>query len=615
MKALILPAITLALSAQAPLPVDTILSRVRLHPDEAWVTRVGRIRVPGAGTHRLLVANLPAGLGLDDVRVSARGPAGSRLGDLGLSSDVRKVTETEDYQKLLQEKEALVDRHDQLESEGEAIAQQQVFLKNLQVAHDKELSTRLAYATPDAGSILALSGGLQERVQDLALKEHRRIRALAKLDEEAKRLDAELTKRASEQRKSPVTATLDMTTATAGDVELEFTYRCAGARWVPSYEARLSADGKHLELVLTASVAQKSGEDWTGVRLEISNARAGRNLSLQAYGGAKAVTWMAQMPYQPSSATVAVAASPKGRDFSSLAFFAPGVVAARGGQPAISGASSAENSFVLDGLTTSDSRFGMQGAQLDSNFRDGSGFGGYSGASAPPADPQILLQASDAARTSPLEETQGLATLWSLDGLKDVPSDGEPHRFKVLARELTPDLRLVASPRLDPTVFQVARFTAPEDLPLFPGSEVIQYAGTQRLGRTRLQTPPPGLQFELGFGPYRGLRVGLHKVDAKWEAAGAFSRDRQCVVKERLTLANDTPETQVVELQDRVLKPSSDQVKISALAEPAGQELRPGVRGWILTLPPKGSAAVALATTVRSPEGGVLAGLEDLKLP
>ena len=39
----LLPFVSLCLLAEAPLPLTAPIQRVRLHPDEAWVTRVGRI--------------------------------------------------------------------------------------------------------------------------------------------------------------------------------------------------------------------------------------------------------------------------------------------------------------------------------------------------------------------------------------------------------------------------------------------------------------------------------------------------------------------------------------------------------------------------------------------
>lgn len=91
---LLLPVWTLSLAAQKPLPLAAPIQRVRLHPDEAWVTRVGTLRLPEEGTFRAFIENLPPGLRLEDLQVRAQGPSGLRLGDVGVVSDVRQVRET-----------------------------------------------------------------------------------------------------------------------------------------------------------------------------------------------------------------------------------------------------------------------------------------------------------------------------------------------------------------------------------------------------------------------------------------------------------------------------------------------------------------------------------------
>ncbi|HJV90525.1 MAG TPA: TonB-dependent receptor [Holophagaceae bacterium] len=61
-------------------------------------------------------------------------------------------------------------------------------------------------------------------------------------------------------------------------------------------------------------------------------------------------------------------ALPKGRDMNSLAFFTPGVVSSGFGDPSISGASGAENQYVMDGLETTDFRRGFQGGSVVTDF-------------------------------------------------------------------------------------------------------------------------------------------------------------------------------------------------------------------------------------------------------
>lgn len=67
-----------------------------------------------------------------------------------------------------------------------------------------------------------------------------------------------------------------------------------------------------------------------------------------------------------------IASIPKGRDFTSVAFYVPGVVDSgfQANSPSISGASASENSYVLDGLDTKDYRAGFQGAALKTDFID-----------------------------------------------------------------------------------------------------------------------------------------------------------------------------------------------------------------------------------------------------
>jgi hypothetical protein len=73
-----------------------------------------------------------------------------------------------------------------------------------------------------------------------------------------------------------------------------------------------------------------------------------------------------------------LSAIPKGRDMSSVALLAPGVVSGgtfgtglnQHNDPSIGGGSGAENSYVVDGLSTTNTARGFQGAQLVTDFID-----------------------------------------------------------------------------------------------------------------------------------------------------------------------------------------------------------------------------------------------------
>jgi hypothetical protein len=56
------------------------------------------------------------------------------------------------------------------------------------------------------------------------------------------------------------------------EVVLDVEYQVPGACWVPVYQLRLDGRGGAAGLALRAMVAQRTGEDWTGVRLVLSTA-------------------------------------------------------------------------------------------------------------------------------------------------------------------------------------------------------------------------------------------------------------------------------------------------------------------------------------------------------
>ncbi|MFD7645053.1 DUF4139 domain-containing protein [Kitasatospora sp. NPDC059795] len=62
----------------------------------------------------------------------------------------------------------------------------------------------------------------------------------------------------------------------AGAVELEVEYAVPGAVWLPTYRLAHRRGERAARLVLRASVAQRTGEDWSGVRLALSTADLAR---------------------------------------------------------------------------------------------------------------------------------------------------------------------------------------------------------------------------------------------------------------------------------------------------------------------------------------------------
>lgn len=553
---------TMLLAGDPALPLVAPPTRVRLHPDEAWVTRVGRMPL-GKGTHRLCIADLPPGLGLDDVRVAAMGPEGLQLGDLALDSALSLTRETQGWKDMQTEVESIQERLDHLAAERAALEPEIAFLKGLLASQEKEQAKQLTTALPSAQALVELSKGLQGRLTEALARKTRVERDMAKRQEALTRLKAELSKRESERRQGPTRVTVEVTVVKAGDVTLELTTRTRQARWEPAYEARLSPDGANLDLVLFAAVRQKSGEDWRNVTLEVSNVRTSRNLDLPLYDSGQSVGWYTH-EHQGS----------------------------RGGSPT-----------VAVEVVASSSRASMDNAQASYTQATPVTF-------APPPSPNSARELEATRRNE-----GHLGVTFRLEGSKDVLADGEPSRFRILTVPAEHSLVVVATPRLDPTAFQVARFPNPKGLPLFPGAPLVQFLGTQRLGQCSLILPELGKPFQLSFGPYRSVRVSLDRVNLQKETVGLLSKDRQWTLEERIDILSEAPNPVDVEIYDRLLTPADNKVRITQLPPTeTPTELHRQVAQWKLRLEPGKTKTIPLKTQIRGPENGVLSGLEGLGL-
>ncbi|WP_051837775.1 DUF4139 domain-containing protein [Streptomyces sp. NRRL F-2580] len=96
----------------------------------------------------------------------------------------------------------------------------------------------------------------------------------------ADRLARASTDAPSSHVQTTLCAALALVGAGEDEVELELEYGVPGAVWVPAYRLthRQGDDSGHL--VLRASVAQRTGEDWTGVRIALATADLRRRTDL-----------------------------------------------------------------------------------------------------------------------------------------------------------------------------------------------------------------------------------------------------------------------------------------------------------------------------------------------
>jgi hypothetical protein len=242
------------------------IDAVTVHRTSARVTRVARVELE-EGEARVLLAGLPDGLEDDSIRLEGKGSARARL--LGVS--VERVTGAHaavaEARAAEERLEAMQEEDRALEDRGKVAQARQKFVEALRSTYSEERARNLAVRAVAVKEWAELTAFVE---RELAAASAEVRRANAGRRDAKRRMDAaraDLEKLAAKRAETTKRVAVGVEAERAGVLELAVTYTVANAGWGPVWEARLDPAASKVELALYGSVWQRSGEDWTDVRL------------------------------------------------------------------------------------------------------------------------------------------------------------------------------------------------------------------------------------------------------------------------------------------------------------------------------------------------------------
>ncbi|MDP3195851.1 DUF4139 domain-containing protein [Tabrizicola sp.] len=261
------------------LPATSRITAVTVYPDGARLTREVTFTAPSAGSHELLVTDLPHDSAPGLIRLAASD--GLQLGAFNLRADrlpPREDPLTEAQQSAKAEVEAAQVAADTAQLALEAITAK-VEAAEAQVRFLSSFTGALPDgATPDTiKAMAAMIGAETLAARQSALAAKAELPPAQKAVTEAQ----EVLAKAQAAYDTLPSADMDytalsvaVTAAGAGEATVTITQYVGNARWQPVYDLNLTrVGGAKLTLDRAVLVTQFTGEDWDGVALTLSSSR------------------------------------------------------------------------------------------------------------------------------------------------------------------------------------------------------------------------------------------------------------------------------------------------------------------------------------------------------
>ncbi len=266
--------------------LESRIERVELYHASALVTRRVEFSPAEAGCQSLTLGALPLGLLDASVRLRIEEVDAARVLNLHLGWQLGSrdgALKTPRQAKLNELARKRIELKLEQSREWEAVR----FFESLgiELPPADELPDDLAFAPRhplqawlDLASLARREiAEARARVRDLGKKLRELADTLAQAKHELDRESRAEIEALSVCRKE---AHVELEVVEPGPLGLRLSYLVPAARWAPEYELRVAANRDEAELLIKALVAQRSGEDWDGVKLAFSTADLERSTEL-----------------------------------------------------------------------------------------------------------------------------------------------------------------------------------------------------------------------------------------------------------------------------------------------------------------------------------------------
>jgi uncharacterized protein (TIGR02231 family) len=534
-----------AADVSAPSRIDA----VTVFPDQAQVTRSLKVGL-SAGDQKLVIADLPAGIDPESVRVTATSDATVEIGSVDLRDvnptpvEPKLTTEAEQHvQGLLAERAALDDRIHTAETKRKLI-------ERLGAASTDGFVKGIGWGKTSAQQLKEAWGAFGDGLDDTATVIREAKTRQAAIDDEVQRIresiehDPQVIRPHGEAR-------VALSASAETQASFNISYRMQRAGWSPVYDARLKsgqgAEKPSVDLVTRALVRQDTGEDWKDVDMTLSTARPSKGTSAPDLKPLTVALW--QPVYaEPYRRALPTTAAPAGRP---------------------------KDSADKSALATEQ---------------------------APAPAPPVSKPAEE--RQAQVENT-GTTVVYHIPGRVAVDSGQGARSLKVGDSILDAQLAVRAVPKQAATAYLTAQFRPKGDASLLPGKVSI-YRDGQFVGSGVLPFIASGDDVKLGFGEDDRVKVERNAVKQTEGDVGVFASSHVEVQDFRIRVKNLHDRPVPVTVEDQIPVSESTEItveKLSSMTPPSKTNVddRRGVMAWTFDLKPGEEKEIRVAWRLKYP--------------
>jgi len=258
--------------------LDSLIDEVTVYPRGATVTRAGQVKLT-PGDHILVVDNLPSNIHPRSLRVTGQGIAGVLIGSVESKIIPGEVLVQTEEQRLKDEITKLEDELTMLNNAIESLNIRLAFIKsigqNIPESINREIKTGTINPKVWREAWENIGTGATQTYEKILSKKKSQRTVQAKLQKLRQQLAQIQT-----GSKSVTQARVNITAQTSGAFTLRLSYQLSGATWEPVYDARLTVEKAKLQIKQYGQVRQRTGEDWSNVKLTLSTANPAQGVKM-----------------------------------------------------------------------------------------------------------------------------------------------------------------------------------------------------------------------------------------------------------------------------------------------------------------------------------------------